>query len=633
MPSFSTHHSSGHHNVHEMSAEFADHLDLEAALASSMTALAIDAGAETLGAEPTQIVDLGAGTGAGTLALAARFPNAHVHSLDISAELLARLVTSAGFAGVTDRVHAHRVDLDDDWSASVPDTVDLIWASLSLHHVQDAYEVIRRAFTALRPGGVLVVSEMTGAISYEPEDLGTGVAGLSGRVTAALNAAGYPTTADWARSLVDAGFNRVARHDHTVTVGGDTADGSRYLRGQFRVWRDRLAPNLASADKAGLDNAIADLETGVSPVVHSSGRAIWVAVRPAETPPSAKSVDESTQANAGASAPPSRQPQSTIDAEVVVVGGGAAGLAASIALARSRRRVVVIDTGEPRNSVAHGIHNILGNEGISPLELLARGREEARAYGVQIIEGAATNASGAIDDFTIEVNGGEGTVHARRVILASGLIDDIPDIPGVREAWGASVLHCPFCHGWEIRDQRIGILTRDEIAIHHAMLFRQLSDDVTLFLHGTTNPTEEQWDQLAALDVRVIRPRVDKLILDGRQVTAVEIDGGQQFEMDAIVIAPKYNVRTELFEALGGAAVATPSGRQIQADPRGGTAVAGVFTAGNAGEPMAMLVASTASGVTAGSAVHGSLAAADLAVAVEQRRALASSATKATATN
>lgn len=612
-----------------MSPGFADHLDLEAAISASMTEEALNAATAALDTEPTLIVDLGAGTGASTLALALRFPGAHVDSLDISTDLLAKLDLTAASAGLTDRVDTHLVDLDDDWSRVVPPQVDLIWASLSLHHVQNADQVVRRAFAALRPGGALVVCEMTGALGYEPEDLNSGVAGLGGRVIAALAAAGYPATADWSRELADAGFTAVQRHDHTVTAAGDTADGAHYLQRQFQAWRDRLASGLTPADKAGLDSAITELEGGTSPIVHTSGRAIWVAVRPADTSSSAEGAGQTTDVKEGASNAAPQQTAELIDAEVVVVGGGAAGLAASIALARSRRHVVVIDAGQPRNAVAQGAHNVLGNEGISPIDLLTRGRAEAEGYGVQILHGQASAASGTIDDFTIEVDGGTTLVHARRVILASGLIDDLPDVPGVREAWGESVLHCPFCHGWEIRDQRIGILTRDEIAVHHAMLFRQLSDDVTLFLHGAEEPTEEQREQLAALNVRVVTPRVDKLILDGRQVKAVQIEGGQLFEMDAIVIAPKYNVRTELFEALGGEATSTPFGRQIRADPRGGTAIPGVFTAGNAGDPMAMVVASTASGVTTGSAVHGSLAFADLAAAVERRRAPFSAAIEA----
>ncbi len=597
--SFSSHHKDhdDRHSSHHLSDGFADHLDLEAAVSRSMTENALSAATAALDTEPTRILDLGAGTGVGTLALARQYPSAHVDSLDLSADLLARLEASAASAGVSDRVDTHVVDLDGEWSGVIPAQVDLIWASMSLHHVRHPDDVLRRAFQALRPGGVLVITEMTPEFGYSPEDLGSGVAGLTGRLVTELTAAGHPSASDWSRELAEAGFESLVRRDHTVTVTGDTAEGARYLQGQLRAWSDRFVSVLSPADRSGLDRAITGLDAGTSTVVHTSGRAIWTAVRPAD--PAAPAVR---------------------DAEVVVVGGGAAGLAASIVLARSRRRVALIDAGQPRNARAHGAHNLLGNEGIPPLELLARGREEAEHYGVQILSGHATSASGTIDNFTVEIDGGATVVHARRVILASGLIDELPDIPGVREAWGESVLHCAFCHGWEVRDQRIGILARDERAIHHAMLFRQLSDDVTLFLNGAADLTPEQLDQLAALNVPVVRPRVERLIVDGSQVKAVRVDGGIEFPMDAFVVAPLLNVRTELFEELGGEPAATTLGRHIPADPLGGTAVPGVFTAGNAGEPMTMLVASAASGVTTGSAVHGQLAAADLADAVAARK-------------
>jgi thioredoxin reductase (NADPH) len=314
----------------------------------------------------------------------------------------------------------------------------------------------------------------------------------------------------------------------------------------------------------------------------------------------------------------------TLEADVVVVGGGAAGLAAAVALARSRRSVVVVDAGQPRNAPAEGAHNVLGQEGVSPLELLARGRAEAEGYGARIVSGSVTGASGAVDDFTLEVDGSErgdaaARIHARRVVIATGLVDDLPAVPGVAQGWGHSVLHCPYCHGWEVRDKRIGVLGRNENALHQVMLFRQLSDDVTLFLHDAPEPSDEQWEQLAAMGVSVVTPRVERLVLDGTQVRAVEIEGGRSFELDAVVVAPRFVARTELYEALGGERTVTPFGEQIVVDPRGATAVPGVWAAGNAGDPVAMVVASAGAGLMAGAAVHGDLAAADLARAVAAR--------------
>jgi thioredoxin reductase len=311
-----------------------------------------------------------------------------------------------------------------------------------------------------------------------------------------------------------------------------------------------------------------------------------------------------------------------VDVDVVVVGGGAAGLAAAIALGRSRRSVVVVDAGQPRNAPAAGAHNVLGHEGIAPLELLARGRSEAEGYGVRILNGLVTGASGVVDDFVVEVDGGASRLKARRIVLATGLVDELPDIPGIREAWGRSVLHCPYCHGWEVRDRRIAVIGRTEMFLHQVMLFRQLSDDVTLFLHEAPEPTDEQWEQLAALGVGVVTPRVTRLVsdeADASQVRAVEIEGGRSFEVDAVVVAPRFVARTELYEALGGERTLTPFGEQVVADPRGMTAVPGVFVAGNTGEPMAMVAAAAGSGVMAGAAVNGDLVMADLARAVEVR--------------
>jgi len=321
-----------------------------------------------------------------------------------------------------------------------------------------------------------------------------------------------------------------------------------------------------------------------------------------------------------------------LQADVVVVGGGAAGLAAAVALGRSRRSVIVVDAGKPRNAPAHGAHNLLGQEGISPLELLARGRAEAEAYGVRILSGVVTGASGVADAFTIEVDGGASIVTARRVVLATGLVDELPDVPGVREAWGRTVLHCPYCHGWEVRDQRIAVLGRTEGALHQVMLFRQLSADVTLFLHDAPEPSDEQWEQLSALGVSVVTPRVQRLIVDGDQVRAVEIEGGRSIEVDAVVVAPRFVARTELYEALGGERTITPFGEQVVADARGATAVPGVFVAGNTSEPMAMVSVAAGSGVMAGAAVNGDLAAADLARAVESRARPFSAAMEAKAT-
>lgn len=569
---------------------------VESRLNASLRSLTLDRAHAALDAPPSCIVDLGSGVGADAVALAERFPTARVHALDVSDELLGRVRSAADAAGVADLVEAHHVDLNDDWPSSIPPAADLVWAALSLHHLDDPVTALRRAYAALRPGGVLVLTELAGEPRFVPDDLGSGRTGLRDRIQAARAAHGY-ARADWPDLLADAGFAPAERQEHELIVDASTADGVRYLEYRLRLQGDG---ETADDDQAALDEVFASLRAGTSPISHRSPRAVWIAVRPrTETVPAATE---------------------DIDADVAVVGGSYAGLAAAIILARSRRDVVVIDEGRPRNSPADGAHNVLGHEGIAPRELLERGRAEAESYGVRIITGRVTGLSGTVDDFTVQSGDERPRIRARRIILATGLVDDLPDIPGVREGWGKTVLHCPFCHGWEVRDQRIAVLSRAEVGIHQAMLFRQLSDRVTVFLHEAPEPTEEQSAMLAAAGIPLVRGRIEKLVVEGTQVRAVQLHGGERVDIDAAVVAPRFLARTALFESIGGTPEQMPFGTQIPADPRGMTPVPGVWVAGNAGQAMAMVISSSASGVTTGSAVHGELVMADLDRAVRARR-------------
>ena len=272
----------GHGPAPEGDSAMAEMLDLDAALGASVLADALDLAAAALGGTPRSVADLGAGTGTGTLALAARFPAARVHSLDATASMLDHLTASAATAGVGDRVTPHLVDLDGDWPAVLPEQVDLAWAALSLHHVTDPARVLRQAYGALRPGGVLVVTEMSG-VRFEPADLGSGRDGLGDRVTAALASHGYPVTAEWTTVLGEACFAPVERHEMTFEASATTADGARYLSIQLSRNRDRIADDLSADDLAALDLAVAAIDAGTSQVRTVSGRIVWVAVRPLDT--------------------------------------------------------------------------------------------------------------------------------------------------------------------------------------------------------------------------------------------------------------------------------------------------------------------------------------------------------------
>lgn len=581
---------------HSLPDGFADHLAIESRLSATLRSATLYSAHAALDAPPSRIVDLGSGVGADAVALAQRFPTACVHALDVSDELLARVRSAAVEAQVADRVEAHHADLNEDWSAEIPPNADLVWAALSLHHLDDPEKALRRAYSALRPGGVLVLTELAGEPRFAPDDLGSGRTGLRERIQAVRAAHGYSRT-DWPELLADVGFATAERHEYELVVDASTDDGAQYLEHRLRAHGD---DEIDGDDQAALEEVIGSLQDGTSPISHRSGRAVWVAVRPQTD---------------GALAP-----VGDLEADVAVVGGSYAGLAAAIVLARSRRDVVVIDDGEPRNAPAEGAHNVLGHEGIAPGELLEKGRAEAESYGVRIISGRVTGLSGTVDDFTLHSGDDGPRIRARRIILATGLVDDLPDIPGVRKGWGRTVLHCPFCHGWEVRDQRIAVLSRDEVGIHQAMLFRRLSDHVTVFLHEAAEPTEEQSAMLAAADIPVVRGRIEKLVVEGTDVRAVQLEGGEIFAIDAAVVAPRFHARTELYESIGGTAEQVPFGTQIPADPRGETSVKGVWVAGNAAQAMAMVAMSSASGVATGAAVHGDLVMADLDRAVSARR-------------
>lgn len=269
----------GHGPAPERDTGLAELLDLDAALGAPVLAVALDAASTALGAAPRSIVDLGAGTGTGTLALATRFPDARIHSLDASPGMLDRLRAAATAAQVADRVETHLVDLDGDWPAVLPSAADLAWAALSLHHVTDPAHVLRQAFGALRPGGVLVVTEMTGVTTYDPADLATGRDGL---LVGVLAAHGYPVTAEWTAALSAAGFAPVERREAAFTASARTTDGARYLALQLTFNRARLAQDLPAEDLAALDAAIAALEAETSKIALAFGRALWIAVRRGE---------------------------------------------------------------------------------------------------------------------------------------------------------------------------------------------------------------------------------------------------------------------------------------------------------------------------------------------------------------
>jgi thioredoxin reductase len=304
--------------------------------------------------------------------------------------------------------------------------------------------------------------------------------------------------------------------------------------------------------------------------------------------------------------------------DVVVVGGGAAGLNGALMLARSRRSVLVIDAGAPRNAPAAGVHGLLARDGTPPATLLADGRAEVRRYGGEVVTGEVMTVRKDAEVFVVAMADGR-SVRARRLLVTTGLVDELPNVAGLEERWGRDVLHCPYCHGWEVRDQAIGVLASGPMSVHQALLFRQLSADVTYFSHTMPPLTEEQAEQLAARGIGVVDGPVTAVETVADRLAGVRLADGTFIARDALVVAPLMVARAGFLAELGLLPAAHPAGvgEHIRADPTGRTDVPGVWVAGNVTDPVAQVGAAAAAGAGAGAQINADL------VAEETRRAVA----------
>jgi thioredoxin reductase len=313
--------------------------------------------------------------------------------------------------------------------------------------------------------------------------------------------------------------------------------------------------------------------------------------------------------------------------DVVVVGGGAAGLSGALALVRARRSVLVVDAGEPRNAPAAGIHVLLGNEGRPPAEFLAAGRAEVAGYGGEVVRGTVVSAErwdGG--DFRVLLDDGTA-VRARRLLVTAGLVDELPEVPGLAERWGREVLHCPYCHGWEVRDQPVGVLSTGPLSAHAALLWRQWSPDVTLFLHTGPEPDDERYEELAARGVAVVDGRVAAVEVTDDRLSGVRLADGRVIPVSALAVASRLTARSGVLAGLGLEPVEQEVGGHVvgtsfAADPTGATAVPGVWVAGNVANVLDQVSSAVAAGVRAGAAINADLVAEETRHAVAIRRAV-----------
>lgn len=291
--------------------------------------------------------------------------------------------------------------------------------------------------------------------------------------------------------------------------------------------------------------------------------------------------------------------------DAIVIGGGFAGLSAATYLARGRRTVCVIDTGKPRNRFARASHGFLAQDGSPPLSILARAREQVMAYPtVRLIDSEAVGARGEDGSFHVVLADGE-QIEARKAILAFGLRDDIPSLPGLAQRWGRAVLHCPYCHGIEFSDQPLGVLYRTPMSAHQASMVAEWGP-TTLYLDGAALPSDSA-AALADRGVRIEPGKLRRLVGDGDTLSAIELDGGRQCAVSALYIAPQSCLASPLAEQLGAEIEDGPLGPQVKTDADRMTSISGLYAAGDIARAPHSVAWAVADGVTAGTSAHRAL--------------------------
>ena len=282
--------------------------------------------------------------------------------------------------------------------------------------------------------------------------------------------------------------------------------------------------------------------------------------------------------------------------DVVVVGGGAAGLSAALLLGRARLRVAVVDAGAPRNAPAAEMHGFLSRDGTPPLELLAIGRAEVEGCGVELIEGTVESV---LPGFRVLLGDGR-ELRGRRLLVTTGLRDELPPLPGVAERWGKDVLQCPYCHGYEVRDRALGVLATQPAAVHQAMLVGQWSDDVVFFEHAYPL-SEPEREKVAATGARIVSGDVAELVLRDGALSEVLLADETRVPVEALFVAPRYLAQTEVLGELG--CEADENGF-LAVDGNGATSVPGVWAAGNVVDPRAKVIIAAGAATAAAMALH-----------------------------
>jgi len=292
--------------------------------------------------------------------------------------------------------------------------------------------------------------------------------------------------------------------------------------------------------------------------------------------------------------------------DVAVVGGGAAGLSAALVLSRARRRVLVVDGAAPRNAPASHMHGYLSRDGMPPADLLATGRSEVAGYGGDVVTGTVREATavGTEERPLFQLDLGDRQVTARRLLVATGLRDELPDVAGLRGRWARDVLHCPYCHGWEVRDRRLAVLVDGTPeSVRYAHVVRQWTDDlVVLAPEGSLD--EGQTAALAARDIDVVTGDVGCVVVEDDHLTGLEMTDGRLIRCDALFVPPRFVPHDGLLVGLG---AEVDERGWVRRDPTGRTTVHGVWAAGNVANPRAQVITAAGEGSAAAIDLNGDL--------------------------
>jgi len=302
--------------------------------------------------------------------------------------------------------------------------------------------------------------------------------------------------------------------------------------------------------------------------------------------------------------------------DVIVVGAGSAGLSAALVLGRARRRVLVLDGGPPRNAPADAAHGFLTRDGTPPTELLRLARDQLRPYGAEVRRIEATSARPEDLGFKVMLSDGE-EVSARRLLLTTGVLDLLPEVPGMREVWGRGVYHCPYCHGWEVRDRPAAVYGSGEDGYHMALMLRHWTPDLVLCTGDPAGLSEAQQGQLRALGIPVVETPV--VSLEGRpgRLERLVFADGSALEREAVFMRPRQQQRSSLPEGLGCAL--SEDGVYVQVNAQGETSVPGVYAAGDMTGRMQAVVLAAASGAWAAMMLNSTLVFADAEHRTSQR--------------